>query len=334
MATMDDVARRAGVSVSTVSHVLNGTRKVNESMRERVETAITEIGYRRNVVARSLAAGRTHTVGLSISAFTNPYFGSLVHTIEAMLSDAGLVMFLGDSHDDVASERRVVDSLLDRQVDGIIVAPAAGAERNTIPAITATGTPLVLIDRALDVACDQVGPENEESARHLTEHLLELGHRRIAVVRGIDGISSSVERYAGYERALRDRGLEIDPDLVLDGASSVDVAEREVLAVMSRSPRPTAIVTMNNSMTIGSMKALRGLGLAIPGDVALVCYDDFEWSDLFEPRLTASAQDVVTLGSTAVDMLLERIGGYTGEPRRIHVPTTFHHRNSCGCTPA
>ncbi|MBY6687193.1 LacI family DNA-binding transcriptional regulator [Rhodococcus sp. BP-149] len=331
MATMDDVARRAGVSVSTVSHVLNGTRKVNASTRERVETAITEIGYRRNVVARSLAAGRTHTVGLSISAFTNPYFGSLVHTIESMLSDAGLVMFLGDSHDDVVSERRVVDSLLDRQVDGMILAPASGSELDTIPAITSTGTPLVLIDRLLDVACDQVGPENDHSAYQLTEHLLDLGHRRIAVVRGLAGISSSVERYAGYERALTNRGIDVDPQLVLDGRSSVDVAEREVRALMTRPDRPTAIVTMNNSMTIGSMKALRGLGFSIPSDVALVCYDDFEWSDLFEPRLTASGQDVVRLGSTAVDMLLQRIDGYTGDPRHVYVPTTFHHRNSCGC---
>lgn len=126
---MDDVARLAGVSTSTVSHVLNGTRKVNAETRLRVEEAIEQTGYRRNVVARALAAGRTNTVGLSISALTNPYFGSLVHAVERALSDAGYVLIVGDSHDEAESEKRVVDSLLGRKVDGMIVAPAAGSER-------------------------------------------------------------------------------------------------------------------------------------------------------------------------------------------------------------
>jgi len=331
MATMGDVARLAGVSVSTVSHVLNETRKVNATTRERVESAIAETGYRRNVVARSLAAGRTHTIGLSISALTNPYFGSLVHAIEERLSAAGLVMFLGDSHDDPAAERRVVDSLLDRQVDGIIVAPSADAERDTIPTIQANGTPFVLIDRGVEIPCDQVAPENVESAARLTDHLLDLGHRRIAVVRGLAGITSSTERADGFLRAMADRGVDVDPRYVLDGHSRVDAAEHAVREVLSAPDRPTAIVSLNNSMTIGTVKATRALGLDIPSDVALVSYDDFEWSDLFEPRLTAAGQDVGTMGRAAVDMLLERIDGYDGPARRVQVPTSFHHRNSCGC---
>ena len=329
---MGDVARIAGVSASTVSHVLNGTRKVNTATRLRVEAAIEETGYRRNVVARSLAAGRTHTVGLSISALTNPYFGSLVHAVERALSDAGYVLIVGDSHDDVTSEKRVTGSLLDRQVDGMIVAPAAGSERVTLPEITRTGTPLVLIDRGVDVGCDQVVPENFSSSRSLTEHLLDLGHRRIAVVRGLAGISSTIERFDGYAAALANRGIPIDPALVLDGESNTEAAEREVHALMSRADRPTALVSLNNAMTIGTLKAIRGLGLSIPADVAFLCYDDFEWSDLFEPRLTAAAQDVDTIGATAVEMLLRRIRGNDDAPQQIRVPTTFHHRNSCGCT--
>lgn len=332
MPTMDDVARIAGVSVSTVSHVLNGTRKVNPATRERVDAAIVEIGYRRNVVARSLAAGRTHTVGLSISALTNPYFGSLVHAVEQRLSEAGYVLILGDSHDEPASEKRVTGSLLDRQVDGMILAPAAGSERSTIPEIVRSGTPLVLIDRMLDVPCDQVGPENDASAYELTGHLLDAGHRRIAIVRGIAGISSTTERFDGYARALSDRGIELDPRLILDGRSNVEVAESRVRELMSNPNRPSALVSMNNSMTIGSLKAVRALDLSIPADLAFVCYDDFEWSDLFEPRLTAAAQDVQTIGRTAADLLLGRIDGREDAPRSIRVPTTFAHRSSCGCT--
>ncbi|MDX1892033.1 LacI family DNA-binding transcriptional regulator [Mycolicibacterium sp. 050158] len=329
---MGDVARIAGVSASTVSHVLNGTRRVDTATRRRVEAAIEQTGYRRNVVARSLAAGRTHTVGLSISALTNPYFGSLVHAVERALSDAGYVLIVGDSHDDVDSEKRVTDSLLDRRVDGMIVAPAAGSERITLPKIAGTGTPLVLIDRRVDVGCDQVGPENLASARALTEHLLDLGHRRIGVVRGLAGISSTTERFDGYTEALAERGIDLDDALVVDGESSTDVAESAVYQLMSRADRPTALVSLNNSMTIGTLKAVRSLGLSIPSDVAFVCYDDFEWSDLFEPRLTAAAQDVETIGATAAELLLRRIRGHDAEPRRIRVPTTFNHRNSCGCT--
>ena len=331
MTTMGDVARLAGVSASTVSHVLNGTRKVNTPTRLRVEAAIEETGYRRNVVARSLAAGRTQTIGLSISALTNPYFGNLVHAVERALSDAGYMLIVGDSHDDVASERRVTNSLLDRQVDGMIVAPAAGSERVTLPDIARTGTPLVLIDRSADIESDQVVPENFSSARSLTEHLLDLGHRRIAVIRGLAGLSSTDERFDGYRTALTERGIPVDAALIIDGDSNTDVAERAVHSLMSGADRPTALVSMNNSMTIGALKALRGLGLSIPADMAFVCYDDFEWSDLFEPKLTAAAQDVETIGATAVRLLLRRIAGHEGTPERILVPTAFHHRSSCGC---
>ncbi|MGV0849129.1 LacI family DNA-binding transcriptional regulator [Mycolicibacterium phlei] len=332
MTTMGDVARLAGVSVTTVSHVLNGTRKVNPETRQRVEAAIEETGYRRNVVARALAAGRTHTVGLSISALTNPYFATLVHAVERSLSDAGYVLIVGDSHDRIESERRVVDSLLDRKVDGMIVAPAAGSEHSTLPEIIGTGTPLVLIDRGADIGCDQVASESFSSARALTTHLLDLGHRRIGVVRGLAGISSTTERFDGYVAALTDHGVDVDLSMVVDGESSTDVAEREVRKLMSLRDRPTALVSMNNAMTIGALKAVRGLGLSIPDEVALVCYDDFEWADLFEPRLTAAAQDVDTVGATAVKLLLSRIDGHEDAPQRILVPTTFHHRNSCGCT--
>jgi len=331
MTTMGDVARLAGVSPSTVSHVLNGTRKVDSATRSRVEAAIAETGYRRNGVARSLAAGRTHTVGLSISALTNPYFGSLVHAVERALSDAGYVLIVGDSHDDAESEKRVTDSLLDRQVDGIIVAPAPGSHRRALPVIAAARTPLVLIDRAVDLECDQVGPENFDSARTLTEHLLDVGHRRIAVVRGIAGISSTAERFDGYAAALAARGIPVDDDLVVDGESSTEVAERQVHALMASAHRPSALVSMNNAMTIGTLKALRRLDLSIPGDVAFACFDDFEWSDLFEPKLTAVAQDVETIGATAARLLLRRIDHQGDAPQRIRVPSTLHHRNSCGC---
>lgn len=332
MATMDDVAARAGVSGTTVSHVLNGTRYVSDATRAKVEAAIAELGYRHNMAARALAAGRSRTIGLSISALTNPYFGSLVHAIEKQVTEAGYMLVSGDSHDDATMEKRVVESFLDRRVDGIIMAPSVGAEYRTIPQITASNTPLILIDRNAPVDCDQITPENIDSSYLLTRHLLEKGHRQVAVVTGLAGLGSTSERYQGYVRALADFEIEVDETLVLNGASKAEVAQEAVIRRF-REPhgRPTALVVMNNAMSIGAIRGLRSLHLAIPDDVAFCGYDDFEWADLFEPQLTTVAQNVEEMGSRAVELLFQRISGNDAPARRLQVPTTFRHRHSCGC---
>lgn len=332
MATMHDVARVAGVSTTTVSHVLNGTRRVNAETRERVEQAIEQTGYRANRLARSLASGRTRTVGLCISAVTNPYFGNLAHSIELNLAAAGYTLVLGDGHDDVEVEQRAVRSLLDYRVDGLLLAPTRDSRTTTIPRIAETGTPLVLIDRFLDVDCDQVASEGFRPAYEITEHLVELGHRRIAVLTGVGSASSTQERLDGFTAALEAHGIELDPRLVADGASNTDVAHQALLRVLDLDERPTALVTLNNSMTIGAMRAVRDRGVRVPDDLALVCFDDFEWADLFQPRLTAVAQDIDEMGRSAVELLLSRIENPGHEARQIRVGTHLRHRNSCGCS--
>jgi LacI family transcriptional regulator len=331
MATMADVARVAGVAGSTVSHVLNGTRHVSEETRSRVLKAVDVTGYRYNSLARSLAVRKTRTIGLSISVLTNPYFGSLVNAIEKRARAEGYTLVLGDSHDDNENELRVVNSLLDRRVDGLIVAPSPGAREATLPVIAKAGTPVVLIDRFLDADCDQVEPDNVQPVRRITEHLLDKGHTRIGAVAGLAGLQTSAERLQGFEEAFASRGLRHDPALAVAGDSQAGTAHRAVLDLFRQPEPPTGLVVLNNAMTIGTMRALRELGLRVPDDVALVCYDDFEWADLFEPRLTAIAQDVVTMGATAVDMLLARMDGEAGPIRKLQIPTTFNHRNSCGC---
>lgn len=331
MATMKDVARRAGVSSSTVSHVLNGTRLVEKETTERVLAAIAETGYRRNVLARSLATSTTNTIGLSISALTNPYFGTLVKAVESRAAREGFTLVLGDSHDDPATEDRVVNSLLDQRVDGLIIAPSVGADRRSLPTVQASGTPLVLLDRFGEGDCDQVAPENSAPVRHLTSHLIDAGHSRIGAITGLDGLQSTSERLTGYLEALEEHSIEPDPSLVVSGRSNADYACAAVKKLMSRRNKPTALVVMNNAMTIGTMKALKECGQSVPRDLAIVCYDDFEWADFFEPRLTTFAQDVDAMGSLAIEMLLERIAGSDQPARHIRVPPEYKHRNSCGC---
>ncbi len=248
------------------------------------------------------------------------------------MSAADHVLVLGDTHDEPDMELRVVESLLDRRVDGLIAAPSAGflatAER-----IAATGTPLVLIDRSIDLDCDQVVPENTESVRRLTSHLIEHGHRRIAAVVGLPGLDSTADREKGFRAALAAHGIPVDEDLVVCGESNSEMSALRVAELMKRPEPPTALVTLNNAMTIGALRAVKDAGRAIPADVALVAYDDFEWSDLFEPGLTAMAQDVARMGREAVDLLMLRIGGSTEPRERRVIETTFHRRTSCGCPP-
>lgn len=328
---MDDVARAAGVSGSTVSHVLNGTRNVSEATRLRVESAVQSLGYRNNMAARSLAAGKTYTVGLSISALMSPNFGNLVYTIERKLSASGYMLIVGDSYDDGVIERRIIDSLLSRRVDGIITTPAVGSEYTTIPQIVASKTPFVLIDRNASAPCDQVTPENTGSSFHLTNHLIELGHRRICVLRGLEGVGSSTERFDGYLSALAANGIALDESIVLRGHSDRRTAAELVSELFSHPDHPSALVALNDSMALGALEAFRDTGVRIPDDVAFVSYDRFDWSDLHQPRLTSIAQNVELMGETAVDLLLARINGDTHPFERITIDTTFHHRNSCGC---
>ncbi|MFC7787636.1 LacI family DNA-binding transcriptional regulator [Microbacterium sp. MAHUQ-60] len=328
---MSEVATHAGVSLSTVSHVLNKTRPVNDSTRERVEKALRELGYRRNDAARTLAGGRSHAIGVVISGLTNQYFGPLLHAIERRISAEGYILLLGDSHDEATRERLVIDSFLGRSVDGLIVAPSAGFADQAADAVTAGNTPMVLIDRALDIGCDQVTPENRASTAKLTSHLIEHGHRRIGAIVGLAGLDSSAERRAGYLDALTAHGIDPDPRLIIAGESNQDHSRAAVEQLLSLDDPPTAFLTLNNAMTIGAMRAISEFGLRIPEDIALACYDDFEWSDLFSPGLTAIAQNVERMGREAVDLLIRRIEGDASPFEHRIVDTAFRRRTSCGC---
>lgn len=334
MVTMADVAAHAGVSSSTVSHVLNGTRHVNDETRERVERSIDTLGYRRNTAARTLAGGRSGTIGLVISGLTNPYFGPLLQSIERAARDAGYVLVLGDSHDEADVEHATVETLLGRQVEGLILAPSAEFPSTSAPRVAESQTPLVLVDRALPLACDKVTPENHDATFALTEHLIGHGYRRIAAITGLAGLDSTRERERGYRDALEAHGLPVDASLLVSGHSDSAVAHDTVATMLAGGHRPEALLTLNNAMTIGAIRAVREARLRIPDDIALASYDDFEWSDLFSPGLTAIRQDVALMGKTAVELLMRRIRGDSSSFEHRIIQPTLHTRDSCGCPPS
>ncbi|MFJ6543843.1 LacI family DNA-binding transcriptional regulator [Streptomyces sp. NPDC091385] len=363
MPTMADVARRAGVSVATVSHVLNDTRPVLPHTRRAVLDAVDALGYTPNTLARSLVTSRTRSIGLAVSAISNPYFTEILQGVEAATLAEGYSLLIADPHDDPEHELKVVQLLRERRVDGMIVAPSARPEelvtylrRQAVPTVfldrvitrdddgvgdgdsggdgeAAEGVGLVPRDQLASQAggFDQVCAENSEPMARLVTHLADLGHRRIGLIAGLPGLSTTSERITGYRQGLDSAGLPYDADLVVSGSSESAAAERATADLLSRPGAPTALVTANNAMTIGTLRALRERGLSVPDDIALCSFDDFAWADLFSPRLTAIAQPSREMGARAVRVLLDRLAAPDRPTTTVRLPCAFVHRTSCGC---
>src|SRR4051812_26394315 len=328
---MAEVARLAGVSVTTVSHVINGTRPASERTRRSVLAAIERTGYRPNTIARALARGGTQSLGLAISGLSNPYFMDVVAAVEQAAGRAGHTLLLGDTREDPEHELRIVRTLAERQVDGLLLAPSVGAVEHTLPYLESTGIPVVLLDRFLPVELDEVGCENEQPTARLVEHLVDRGHTRIAMAIGIPGLSTTEERVRGYHLALEQAGLPFDESLLAEGGSHRDQAREAMHALLALDRPPTAVVSGNNFMTIGLLRAITERGLTVPRDIALVAFDDFEWADLFHPRLSVIRQPTAQLGSRAVELLLSRLEDGSRPVRMERLDAHFIHRDSCGC---
>ncbi|WP_246731793.1 LacI family DNA-binding transcriptional regulator [Methylocapsa sp. S129] len=328
--TIVDVARRAGVSVSTVSHVVNHTRRVLPETRKLVEAAIASVGYQTNTLARSLKMASTKSVGIAISAISNPYFSDIICAIETECARLGLMVFLSDTQDDPERELNVVRALHQRRVDGIILAPSPDPQQRSLSYLEAAGIPCVLVDRMPNERFDQVGVKNREAMALLVAHLASFGHRRIGFIAGHPGFATTLERIDGYKLALAAHGLDFDPALLVTGNANTASATASTHALMSLPHPPTALVAGNNMATIGAMRALRARDLKVPADISIVGLDDFEWADCFEPRLTVVAQPCEEIGRRAAALLIERIASADGARRTIRLDGTLIERNSCG----
>lgn len=334
---MADVAKVAGVSQTTVSHVINKTRRINPDTEQAVLDAIAATGYYNDGVARSLRTGTTKIIGLAMSAISNPYFGEVVHEIEREATRNGYSLLLADTHDEPRRQGRAVDELLSRRVDAIILAPAADSGP-VLDRLALRGVPTVLIDRIPELPAaanfDALAVENVEPMARLTSHLLDLSHRRIALITEPTGIATLTERIRGFRLAFERRGLVLDEALIEVAEDSERPADQAMKRLFSLADPPTAVVTGNNRMTIATMESLQPSGLKVPDDVALVVFDDFPWADFFHPRLTAIAQPIHELGQRAMAMLLDRLADPGSPPRTVRLSPDFVHRESCGCRQA
>ncbi len=335
MVTMSDVARVAHVSASTVSHVINKTRKVNPETEKAVRDAIEATGYAADSVARSLRTGRTHIIGLAMTAISNTYFGDVVHALERTVTSRGYSLILTDTHDTPEQELRALRTLLSHRVDGIVLAPSA-ALHAAYAQLARRKVPLVLIDRVPEeflANVDAVGVQNVEPVATLVDHLVVVhGHTHIGMLAPKAGIITTQERIAGFHLGLERNGLKSSEAPVEHGGESPEHTTEALARLLDVPHPPTALVLGNNLVTVATISQLRKRGITPPHGLATVSFDDFPWADSFQPRLTTMSQPVDELGSIAVQLLLERIADPALEARHVRLEPTFEVRESCGCS--
>ena len=333
MATIRDVASKAGVSAATVSHVINKSRRVSDETRDRVLAAVESLKYRRDGIARSLRVSQTSTIGLMISDISNPFFAELVRGIEDAVHERGhdYNIVLCNTEENDERERRSLELVMEKRIDGLIMVPSGG-NNDYLKDLVVDNMPIVFVDRSLPgIDVDSVVVDNRDSALRLVTHLVALGHKRIAAMQASLNASSIRERMDGYREAMSVAGIAVDKDFVICSRSTIDDAFAAGLALLDLKPRPTGVFCTNNFMTLGIVKALTERGLKCPDDVAVVGFDDFPWAATFRPRLTVAAQPGYALGQEAARLLFDRISRKrTGPAVKLVLGTTIIIRESCG----
>jgi LacI family transcriptional regulator len=326
---MRHVAERAGVSLKTVSRVINAEPGVAATTATRVNAAIDALGFQRNDLARSLRQGRTSaTLGLVIEDVANPFYSAIAQAVEAAARARGYMVITGSCEEDPERERELVLALLRRRVDALLLVPAGRVrDHSWVARELGAGTPVVFLDRPPHgLEADTVVIDNHGGARAAVEHLLAHGHRRIAYVADPQELSTAAERLAGYRAAMQATGVPIDAELLRLGTHDATQAEAVVRELLALAPghRPTAIFSGNNRNTIGAVRALRGL----EREIALVGFDDFELADLLAVPTTVVRYDSQRLGAEAAALAFARLDGDGSPPRRVVVPTELVPRGS------
>ena len=307
MATIYDVARVAGVSTSTVSHVVNGTRHVREETKSRVRQAMDELRFRPNSLARGLVRQETRTFALIVPDNVNPFFAELARGIEDYGFAAGYNVILCNSDRKSSKELAYLDMLISKRVDGIIFMTMS-THLDQLQPLVDNQIPLVTFDREYDDT-DAVLIDNAQGGHDATRHLLELGHRWIACIGGPDARTRSHDRIRGYEQALGEADIGANPDLIQAGDWTYQSGQKAVQALWRLDAPPTAIFACNDAMAIGAIAALRQRGLRVPEDVSVVGFDNVSLGAFFDPPLTTLATPIVEAGQRLCQLLLDRING-------------------------
>jgi LacI family transcriptional regulator len=321
MPTIRDVARLAGVSISTVSLALNESGPVSADTHKKIWAAAQSVGYVPNPVAQSLKSGRTRLIGMVVGDISNPFFGRLLKEVERLALEKNHLVIVSDSGTDPRRERAIIDHLEEQRVAGIILAPHGNSPEH-VEHLRKLKMPLVLVDHKVEgIDADFVASDNVLAAAMLTEHVIRLGHTRIAHIAGTSGLYTSERRKEGFYATMAAAGIEVDESLVVDGGYDGDRGYEQAMRLLTRADRPTAIVAANNVMALGTLQAMNDLGFVCPDDISLTSIDDVPWGNVIKPRITMVVQSVDEMGRVATEFLFERINSRAGTQlaRREHI---------------
>jgi LacI family transcriptional regulator len=330
MSTIIEVAKRAGVSVGTVSNVIRGNARVGREFRERVEAAIRELDYHPNEIARSLKANQTYMLGMVVPDITNPFFPEIIRGAEDKALERRYLLVTANTDEQIERERSIVSALRSRRVDGLLLACAPGEDGGHLRRMMEAGISIVCLDRApVGVKVDTVLLDNVRGGEDCMRHLLRVGYRNIAIITGPLELQTARERLRGYENALAEAEVKVSKDLILEGDFREESGYRLAKDLLLRRFPPSAIFVCNGVMTLGVLQALEELGMHPPDDVGLASFDDLAGDRSFYPKLTVVAQPGYDIGARGATLLMDRIEGkMTGKPVVVRMPPTLIVRES------
>ncbi len=328
MASIKDVAVLAGVSVASVSRVLNASRPVAGETRDRVIAAARRLNYSIDQRARAIRLKKSGTLGLIVADVGNPFTAQVIRAIESVAYRNGHDLFLCNSDEDEDRERLHCQALAAQRIGGVIVLPVSMNGTSLEPLLN-NDIPVVCLDRNVDeYALDAVLVNNDAGGMMAAAALYEAGHRRIGII-GASRTTPGRDRARSFRRALFERGTTLDDDLVREGNYKEEGGYAETVALLSRSDAPTALFIVNHPMTVGALRAIRDLGLSVPRDVSVLAFDDPTWAQLLEPALSTMRQPTDQLGTCAAEMLIERVElQYTGPARLVLLQPRYMQRAS------
>lgn len=332
-ATINDVAKRAGVSIGTVSRVLNNTRNVEQSLRHRVLQAAEALKYQADFAAQSMRSKHTRVIGVLVPDFQNPLASAAVSGIEQELANSGYTLFLANSRYDGQREERILHEFNQRRVDGVIAMLARDDDPATLEHLRRLRMPLVLIQREMDIDADSVYTNQIEGSYRATRYLLGMGHSRIGFITVPLSIMSGRHRLQGYERAFADTQRDVDYDIVKTGGYSHAYALEAAYSLLAAPTPPTALI-VSGSLLAGTIEAARQLHINIPEKLSIITLGDTELAALTIPPITAVRYDWAEIGQIAGRLMIGRIAGETGEKvKQLLVPYEFVIRQSCVSPP-
>jgi LacI family transcriptional regulator len=313
----------------TVSRVINDAGYVRPETRARVNAAIAELGYMPNILARQLRSKRTKTIALVMTDISNPFFTTIARGVEDTARASGYAVMFCSTYESQAEEDAYVRVLIQRRIDGVLLVPAAGTGES-LRLLQEHLMPVVVLDRHVKSAnVDEVRGDSEAGAYSAVRHLIDLGHRRIAVLTGPSGVSSSSDRVAGYERALLEEHLGGEDELIAYGEFNETSGFEMMREILALNPPPTAVFAANNFIAFGAVRALREAGLSIPEDMSIVVFDDLPPGWVLDPSLTVISQPAYEIGRQAAELMLARLAGDSpAGARTVVLPTELIVRRS------